>query len=54
MWVCPRSTKPSAPSERAREQLAKRIMRAVDQGDNDPERLTLIALKFFDTDVQAD
>ena len=40
--------------EQAREQLAKRIMRAVDQGETDPERLTLIALKFFDNDVQAD
>jgi hypothetical protein len=40
--------------EQAREQLAKRIMRAVDQGDTDPERLTLIAIKFFDSHVQAD
>jgi hypothetical protein len=40
--------------EKAREQLAKRIMRAVDQGDTDPERLTLIAIKFFDSHVQAD
>jgi hypothetical protein len=40
--------------EQAREQLAKRIMRAVDQGDTDPERLTLIAIKFFDSGVQAD
>jgi hypothetical protein len=40
--------------EQAREQLAKRIMRAVDHGDTDPERLTLIAIKFFDSRVQAD
>jgi hypothetical protein len=40
--------------EQAREQLAKRIMRAVDQGDTDPERLALIAIKFFDSHVQAD
>jgi uncharacterized Zn finger protein len=40
--------------EQAREQLAKRIMRAVDQGDTDQERLTLIAIKFFDSRVQAD
>jgi hypothetical protein len=29
-------------------------MRAVDQGDTDPERLTLMAIKFFDGRVQAD
>jgi hypothetical protein len=40
--------------EQVREQLAKRSMRAVDQGDTDPERLTLIAIKFFDSHVQAD
>jgi hypothetical protein len=40
--------------EQARDQLAKRIMRAVDQGDTDPERLTLMAIKFFDGRVQAD
>jgi hypothetical protein len=40
--------------EQAREELAKRIMRAVAQGDTDPERLALIAIKFFDNHVQAD
>lgn len=40
--------------EQAREQLAQRIMRAVDQGDTDPQRLSLIAIKFFDGHVQAD
>jgi hypothetical protein len=44
----------SLSQEQAREQLAKRIMRAVDQGDTDQERLTLIAIKFFDSRVQAD
>ena len=43
----------SLSQEQAREQLAKRIMRAVDQGDTDQERLTLIAIKFFDSRVQA-
>jgi hypothetical protein len=38
----------------AREQFAKHNMRAVDQGDTDQERLTLIAIKFFDSRVQAD
>jgi hypothetical protein len=44
----------SVTQEQAREQLAQRIIRAVNQGDRDPERLRLLALKTFDVTVQAD
>jgi hypothetical protein len=58
IWARPRASlgnlAGSLSQEQAREQLAKRIMRAVDQGDTDQERLTLIAIKFFDSRVQAD